>query len=175
MGCRDSLLHQQPIAVTCNALEDNHAFGPNPIRYDRPPGPGHAGAVSKPRMWLIPALLIVLGAVALLALSQTQQIALATERTAQMIARLPEQQAAAMRQNPAAGVMTPQRYWIGGAVAVRDGRHRLDHTRRADSFRQHGAGQREHPVVGLYVGMCSRCPFSCATWCRPCTSISTAR
>jgi len=82
------------------------------------PGAAMQGVAEKPRTWLIVALLIVLGSVALLAASQTQQLALAAERTEQMLAALPEAQAEAVRQRPGGGVTTPQTYWIGGLVAI---------------------------------------------------------
>lgn len=80
------------------------------------PGQAMAEAAKRPRAWVVPAILLVLGMVLLLAVSAPYQIALANERSAQMIERLTanmsEEQARLVREN--ARVITPTTYWLSG-------------------------------------------------------------
>jgi hypothetical protein len=78
-----------------------------------------AEAAKRPRAWFVPAILLVLSMVLLLAVSAPYQIKLANERSAQMIERLTanmsEEQARLVREN--ARPVTPTTYWLSGLGA----------------------------------------------------------
>lgn len=80
------------------------------------PGQAMAEAAKRPRAWFVPAVLLVLSMVLLLAVSAPEQIKLANERSAQMIERLTanmsEEQARLVREN--ARPITPMTYWLSG-------------------------------------------------------------
>ncbi len=73
----------------------------------------------RPRLWWLPAVLLVLSMAGLIAVSQPYQLQIANERSAQMIERvtanLSEEQARAVRERSIA--MTPTQYWLGAMGA----------------------------------------------------------
>lgn len=75
-----------------------------------------AEAVKRPRAWWLPAVLLVVSMVVLLAVSAPQQIKLANEQSAQMIERvasgMSEEQARTVRAS--VRPITPATYWLSG-------------------------------------------------------------
>lgn len=76
--------------------------------------------LEKPRSWLIPAILIALTTVALLAVSQPYAMKLADETQAQMVERITAQMSAEQAQQVRANVkpMTAQTYWLSGLAGA---------------------------------------------------------
>jgi len=83
------------------------------------PGQAMAEAAKRPRAWFLPAVLLLVSMVVLLAVSAPYQIKLANERSAQMIeqiaANMSEEQAQMVRQS--ARPVTPATYWLSGLGA----------------------------------------------------------
>lgn len=78
------------------------------------PGEAQQEAAARPRVWWVPALLLVLGAVLVVLITGPYQVTLANERTTQMLeritAKMTEEQARTVRE--ASGTMTLQRYQL---------------------------------------------------------------
>jgi len=141
------------------------------------PGKALTGAAERPRLWWVAALLILVSLVALTAITASQAVDLANERSAAVIDRVVQAQSLSAEQAQAirdrGQAMTQQRYWLttAGLGMLLAG---LGWVLRAAviHFSSMALGGRSLWPATFAITVWRSCPSRSAMWCKPCLCAS---